>query len=277
LQLKGFQKVALAPGATQHLTFTVDPAAMSFWSAGRRGATVYPGTYGVAVGSSSRDLRLQGSFDVRGGPLSGTVHQAEAATVCCDARVARDEAGYTGKGFVTGYTAAGAATTFDIDVPTSGSCAVTARYSAALSAQAPQPAHTLSLYVNGTRIRQVTFAPLANLDTWDFETETVQLRAGTNKISYVQDIGDTGALDLDALIDCVPAGVHVGEDGGADDAGSGAACPVACAPPDTGASGDTDPGCGCRLVRRAPTSPRALALLAFLSVVTILRRQRRIR
>jgi beta-glucosidase len=273
LQLKGFQKVLLAPGATQHVSFAVDPTALSFWSAGRQSATVYPGTYSAFVGSSSRDLRLRGTFEVQGGPLSGTVHQAEAATLCCSASVARNETGYTGTGFVTGYTAAGAATNFDVVVPTSQSCAVTARYSAALTAQAPQPVHTLSLYVNGTRIRQVVFAPLANLDTWDFETESVQLRAGANRISYVQDTGDTGGIDLDALIDCVPVGAHVSQDGGATDA----ACPLPCAPPEVtgvpGGGGD-DTGCGCRVARRTPVSPGAPALLAMLPVVAALRRRR---
>jgi beta-glucosidase len=280
LQLKGFQKVLLAPGASQHVTFTLDPTATAFWSAGRQSATVYPGTYSVAVGSSSRDLRLQGSFEVRGGPLSGTVLQAEAAKVCCSATVMSDETGYTGTGFVSGYTAAGAATIFDVAVPTSGSCAVTARYSAALSNQTPQPAHTLSLYVNGQKIRDVAFAPLANLDTWDFETETVELRGGSNTIAYVQDTVDTGGVDLDALIDCVPVDAPVTRDGGTRDAavadtGSAMACPVACAPPDTRVPVDTDTGCGCRATGRTRDSRGTPVLLAMLPLVVALRRLRR--
>lgn len=277
LQLKGFQKVSLAPGATQHVTFTVDSTATAFWSAGRQSATVYPGTYSVAVGSSSRDLRLHRSFEVQGGPLSGTVHQAEAAKLCCSATVVRDETGYTGTGFVAGYTAAGAATIFGVAAPTSGSCAVTVRYSAALSDEAPQPIHTLSLYVNGTKIHDVTFAPLANLHTWDFETETVVLRGGANTISYVQDTGDTGGVDLDALIDCVPVDTPVTRDGGASDAAvvdsdsAATACPVACAPPDTGVPVDTDTGCGCRASRRARDSRGTPVLLAMLPLVALRR------
>ncbi|HZU85409.1 MAG TPA: glycoside hydrolase family 3 C-terminal domain-containing protein, partial [Polyangiaceae bacterium] len=63
LQLKGFQKVALDPGATQHVAFTLGPGEYSFFSAGRHEWIAYPGTYAVVVGSSSRDPRLTGSFD----------------------------------------------------------------------------------------------------------------------------------------------------------------------------------------------------------------------
>jgi beta-glucosidase len=284
LQLKGFQKVLLAPGATQHVTFSIDSTALSFWSAGRQGAVAYPGTYGVAVGSSSRDLRLQGSFEVEGGPLSGTVHQAEAATLCCGASVARNDTGYTGTGFVTGYTAVGAATIFDVVVPASGSCAVTARYSSALSAQTPEPAHTLSLYVNATKLRQVTFTPLANLDTWDFETETVQLRAGANTISYVQGSGDTGGVDLDALIDCTPVEASVSEEGGTRDAtvagayaGPVAACPLTCAPAGGGVPATAEGGGGCRVADGAAASRETPALLATLPVMMLFRRRRSLR
>jgi beta-glucosidase len=281
LQLKGFQKVSLSPGVMQHVSFTLDSAAISFWSAGRQDSVAYPGMYGVAIGSSSSDLRLHGSFEVQGGPLAGAVHQAEEGALCCGATIAKNEAGYTGSGFVTGYTSTGAATTFELVVPTSGSYAVTARYSAALSSQTPQPVHTLSLYVNGAKLRQLTFAPLANLDTWDFETETVGLRAGPNVISYVEGTSDTGNIDLDAIIDSVPTVADAGKDGGVMDAavaevgaGSHIACPVACGPSEAGVPAGGDAGCGCRVGGSVPVSRGGPTLFGILPVLTTLRRLR---
>ncbi len=64
-QLKGFQKVFLKPGGTAHVRFTADERALSYWDVAKHGWNVAPGVYKVFVGSSSRDIRLQGSARVR--------------------------------------------------------------------------------------------------------------------------------------------------------------------------------------------------------------------
>jgi beta-glucosidase len=64
LQLKGFQKVALDPGQTAHVQFTVDARAVSYWDIATHAWTILPGTIHVFVGSSSRDIRLRGQFGV---------------------------------------------------------------------------------------------------------------------------------------------------------------------------------------------------------------------
>ena len=61
-QLKGFRKLVLAPGEAAEVTFYLDARSFSHWD--DPGWTVAPGAYQVMVGSSSRDLRLQGSFTV---------------------------------------------------------------------------------------------------------------------------------------------------------------------------------------------------------------------
>ena len=63
LQLKGFRRTAvLPPGGCERVTLQLTPRELSTWSeAGRRWAPV-PGAFRVAVGSSSRDLRLSGSL-----------------------------------------------------------------------------------------------------------------------------------------------------------------------------------------------------------------------
>jgi beta-glucosidase len=61
-QLKGFQKVSLASGAGQTLTFTLDPRSFSYW--GANGWTIDPGQYTLYVGSSSQDIRQVGTYTV---------------------------------------------------------------------------------------------------------------------------------------------------------------------------------------------------------------------
>jgi beta-glucosidase len=81
-QLKGFQKVTLQPGETKHVRFTLDPRAFSYWNEQSNGWVVADGTYQVMVGDSSRNLPLQGSFDVRqtDGPRYATVHAPNILT-----------------------------------------------------------------------------------------------------------------------------------------------------------------------------------------------------
>eukprot|EP01065_Artemidia_motanka_P040908 TRINITY_DN521_c0_g1_i1.p1 TRINITY_DN521_c0_g1~~TRINITY_DN521_c0_g1_i1.p1 ORF type:complete len:750 (+),score=309.69 TRINITY_DN521_c0_g1_i1:305-2251(+) len=63
LQLKGFQRVALAAGEEQTVTFTLTERDLSIWSVSSQAFTALPGDYGVYVGASSEDL-----------PLTGTLH-----------------------------------------------------------------------------------------------------------------------------------------------------------------------------------------------------------
>jgi beta-glucosidase len=64
-QLKGFTKVNLQPGQTQHVLITLDPRAFSVWDTTTNKWTVIPGEYGVLVGDSSADLPLHASITVK--------------------------------------------------------------------------------------------------------------------------------------------------------------------------------------------------------------------
>jgi beta-glucosidase len=63
-ELRGFQKVSLQPGEkkTVKFTLTADDLALYDQSMVRR---VEPGTFNVMVGSSSQQIRLRGSFEVK--------------------------------------------------------------------------------------------------------------------------------------------------------------------------------------------------------------------
>ena len=64
--LRGFERLTLASGETQSAAIELAPRAFSCWSAASHARYVPSGTYRIAVGGSSRDLALSGSFDVRG-------------------------------------------------------------------------------------------------------------------------------------------------------------------------------------------------------------------
>ena len=62
--LKGFQRISLSPGQTQHVTFNLDWEDLANWDATAHGWIVTPGVFQVLVGAASRDIRLTGTFTV---------------------------------------------------------------------------------------------------------------------------------------------------------------------------------------------------------------------
>ena len=67
-ELKRFHKLNLAGGETKQVTFTLNARDLSYWSPARREWTVEPGLFELAVGASSRDLRLTHTITVSGTP-----------------------------------------------------------------------------------------------------------------------------------------------------------------------------------------------------------------
>ncbi|MET7397462.1 glycoside hydrolase family 3 C-terminal domain-containing protein [Dactylosporangium sp. NPDC005572] len=65
-QLRGFQKVHLAPGQTRRVTFSVDPSDFRFWDVTRDRWVVEDATHDILVGASSSDIRARGTLRVRG-------------------------------------------------------------------------------------------------------------------------------------------------------------------------------------------------------------------
>ena len=59
-QLRGFKKLQLAAGASATVTFNVDAPAV--WDAAKHEWAAVAGEFGVAVGASSRDIRLKGTL-----------------------------------------------------------------------------------------------------------------------------------------------------------------------------------------------------------------------
>jgi beta-glucosidase len=63
-ELKGFQRVELAPGESKRVSFELDRRAISFYSTEKHAWVAEPGQFDVSVGSSSRDLALKAGFTV---------------------------------------------------------------------------------------------------------------------------------------------------------------------------------------------------------------------
>lgn len=64
-ELKGFQKVKLAPGEEKSLTFTIDKKALSFFNDAKHEWVVEPGKFEALFGSSSRDIRGCVAFELK--------------------------------------------------------------------------------------------------------------------------------------------------------------------------------------------------------------------
>lgn len=127
-------------------------------------------------------------------PLPAGTYEAEAAALSGGARVNTDHTGFSGTGFVDNYLAQGPATTFTVNVTAAGSRNVTLRY-----ANATGSSMTVSIYVNGVKLRQTSLPNLANWDTWGTKAEVLPLNAGSNTIAYKYDAGDTGNVNLDLI------------------------------------------------------------------------------
>ena len=65
-ELKAFAKVALDPGESQRVDLVLTERDLSYWSTRAGDWVLEPGTFEVAVGASSRDLRLTATVEVEG-------------------------------------------------------------------------------------------------------------------------------------------------------------------------------------------------------------------
>jgi beta-glucosidase len=63
-ELKGFGKVTLKAGETKTVNVKLDRRAFSYYDAAKHAWIAPPGEYGILVGSSSADIRLQGKYNL---------------------------------------------------------------------------------------------------------------------------------------------------------------------------------------------------------------------
>ena len=63
-ELKGFSKIFLKPGERQRVSIPLGQESLAFYDPEQRGWVAEPGEFTILVGSSSRDIRLQGTLTV---------------------------------------------------------------------------------------------------------------------------------------------------------------------------------------------------------------------
>lgn len=137
-------------------------------------------------------------IDVEAAPAAPNTLEAEAATLTGGTTIANDHTGYTGTGFVGGFTdgnKGNAAVQFAVTPAAAGSRELTFRYANGTGSD-----KTLSLYLNGTKLRQVTLPATSNWDTWGTKLEVVTLNAGSNAVRLQFDTTDSGNINLDNLV-----------------------------------------------------------------------------
>jgi beta-glucosidase len=63
--LKAFQKVPLTPATSEVITFSLGAKDLHIWDTVSGGWSLVAGTYSIYIGSTSRDIRISGSFQVQ--------------------------------------------------------------------------------------------------------------------------------------------------------------------------------------------------------------------
>jgi uncharacterized repeat protein (TIGR02543 family) len=127
---------------------------------------------------------------------STTTYEAENAVLSGGAAKNTNHTGYSGTGFVDGFfNSTTAQVSFTVNVASAGSYSLTLRYSAGNGASS-----NTGLYVNGTKLKNVTCNATSNWDTWADEVETVTLNAGSNTILYKTESSSGSCINLDRIV-----------------------------------------------------------------------------
>ena len=133
---------------------------------------------------------------------NGPVYEAESAVLSGGVSIASDHTGFSGTGFVGGFTDANkgnATAQFTITASATANYDVALRY-----ANGSGVAQSLSLYVDGTKLSQLPLATTANWDSWSSKTDTLSLSAGTHTLRYKYDTTDSGNVNLDSITVSAP-------------------------------------------------------------------------
>lgn len=86
-ELKGFEKVSLKPGETKKLIFCLDKRAFAYYEPAIGDWFVEYGEFGIEIGASSRDIRLEGSVYVNSDdklPVAFDMNSTVADVLSCD-------------------------------------------------------------------------------------------------------------------------------------------------------------------------------------------------
>ncbi len=109
--------------------------------------------------------------------------------------IAHDHPGYTGSGFIAGFTATGTGATFYLQRQKAGTYLVKFR----IANGAADKVQTLNVYVNGIKFGILNIPGLAGWNDWQELPMYLPLAAGNNSIMLRRDAENTGNVNLDCL------------------------------------------------------------------------------
>jgi alpha-glucosidase (family GH31 glycosyl hydrolase) len=191
-----------APALTT--TSTLQVASTKPTSVTRSGTTLTEHASVVALSSATEGwywdpvqqltfVKLPSSASARSVVLNGVDKAAYEAEFGTNVNVSTNtnHPGYTGTGFVEGFTASGDSVTVDAQ-SVSGSHNLKFRYANGSGTTA-----TRTVSVDGVSVGTVSLPATANWDTWATATLSVSLTAGRHAIRLSYDSGNTGAVNLD--------------------------------------------------------------------------------
>ncbi|MER5941015.1 carbohydrate-binding protein [Streptomyces sp. NPDC001928] len=176
------------------------------WSTTDEAVTYQKGTNTVALTfttSDSGNVNLDSITPTTPTQDAGTpTLEAESAALSGGAVVETEHGGFTGSGYVGGYTdghKGTASTSFTVSAAAAGAGSVRVRYANGTTATM-----TLSLYVNGTKVRQIGLPATANWDAWATADEQVTYQKGTNTVALIFTTSDSGNVNLDSITPTTP-------------------------------------------------------------------------
>ncbi|MEV7723421.1 CBM35 domain-containing protein [Streptomyces sp. NPDC087917] len=128
--------------------------------------------------------------------------EAESAVLSGGVRAESEHPGFTGSGYVGGFTdgnKGSASVAFAVPSASAGTGSVAIRY-----ANGTGGAQTLSLYANGSKVRQISLPATANWDTWGMLQESLPLAKGANTVTLSFTTTDSGNVNIDRLTPTTP-------------------------------------------------------------------------
>ncbi len=151
-----------------------------------------------AGASSDKVIMAMGSAIVA---TTKAKYEAEEAslsgnTTTTMSKISTNHVGYSGTGFVDGFENQGAKATFYVNTKQAGDYDIDLHYANGSGSE-----KSLSIFVNGIRIKQTKLPATSNWDSWTTKTETIPLTAGSNIVSYEYygESGDLGNVNLDSI------------------------------------------------------------------------------
>lgn len=124
----------------------------------------------------------------------GSVYEAEYADRSISLPIEYEHTGFSGIGYAGGFSSIGASLSFSVASKDAGIYKGMLRY-----ANGQANGRTLSLYVNGTYVRQLTLPVVAPADwsQWEMLAFDIPLDAGKNTVVLARDAQDTGEVNVD--------------------------------------------------------------------------------